>query len=105
MIQTDTKMPTHFQPSYFQTQLFQEVNKTKTTKTRGGIFIDTERCKGCNLCVIACPVNTLSLSNETNAKGYSFSQVSSPETCVGCAACALVCPDACIKVYKVRIQQ
>ena len=24
-------------------------------KIKGAIVVDTERCKGCNLCVVACP--------------------------------------------------
>ena len=25
-------------------------------KIKGAIVVDTERCKGCNLCVVACPL-------------------------------------------------
>jgi len=71
-------------------------------KIYGAVTVDKERCKGCNLCVVACPTDTLSLkAQEVNDRGYHFAYMSNPETCIGCAACATVCPDACIEVYRV----
>ena len=72
-------------------------------KIKGAVVIDTERCKGCNLCVVACPIGTLSLSKmEVNHKGYAYCCDEHAENCIGCASCALVCPDACITVYKYK---
>lgn len=72
-------------------------------KMRGAVVVDTERCKGCNLCVVACPYDVLELSPKAvNLKGYRYSQMFHPDNCVGCTACATVCPDACITVYRVR---
>lgn len=73
-------------------------------KIKGAVVVDTERCKGCDLCVVACPSNVLTLSKEVNDKGYSYSYMATPDDCIGCAACAYVCPDACITVYKVKLQ-
>ena len=72
-------------------------------KLQGAVVINTDRCKGCDLCVVACPSKVLSLSKDTNAKGYAFSKMQNPENCTGCAACAYVCPDACITVYRSKI--
>ncbi len=72
-------------------------------KIKGAVVVDTERCKGCDLCVIACPSNVLGLAKDLNSKGYNFSYMARPDDCVGCAACAYVCPDACITVYKVKL--
>lgn len=72
-------------------------------KFKGAVVVNTERCKGCDLCVVACPTNVLVLSNDANSKGYSFSKMENSDDCVGCAACAMVCPDACITVYKVKL--
>ncbi|MDD2287079.1 MAG: 4Fe-4S binding protein [Paludibacter sp.] len=69
-------------------------------KFKGAIVVNTERCKGCDLCVVACPKDVLALSTDANTKGYNFSFMDNPEACIGCAACAQVCPDACITVYK-----
>ena len=70
---------------------------------KGAIVVDTERCKGCGLCVGACPVKILGLSlKEVNKRGYPFS-MQLEDKCIGCAACAIGCPDGCISVYKTKI--
>ncbi len=72
-------------------------------KIKGATVVDTERCKGCNLCVVACPLDVLELtSKEVNKKGYHFAHQVKEDTCTGCAACATVCPDGCIAVYRVK---
>ena len=38
-------------------------------KIKGAIVVDTERCKGCNLCVVACPLDVIALNKEVNMKG------------------------------------
>lgn len=74
-------------------------------KIHGAVVVDTERCKGCNLCVIACPTDAIELTQtEVNRKGYPFCTDPRPEACIGCASCALVCPDACITVYKLKAE-
>lgn len=71
-------------------------------KVIGAVDINQEICKGCNLCVVACPTDVLSLqAKEVNDRGYHFAYTMNPEQCIGCASCALVCPDACIEVYRV----
>ncbi len=72
-------------------------------KVVGAITVDTEMCKGCNLCVVACPADVLSLNINVNAKGYNYAYMNNPEKCVGCSSCAEVCPDACITVYRVKL--
>lgn len=71
------------------------------SKMKGAIVVDEERCKGCNLCVVACPLDLLSLAEKAvNKKGYRFAQQVMEEACNGCASCAIVCPDGCITVYR-----
>ena len=71
------------------------------SKMKGAVVVNTERCKGCNLCVVACPTHTLALTTgEVNHKGYAYSYMAQPDTCIGCSTCAIVCPDGCITVYK-----
>ena len=70
-------------------------------KIYGAVDINTERCKGCDLCVVACPTDVLSLQpNEVNNRGYHFAFAIAPDKCIGCASCATVCPDGCITVYR-----
>ena len=58
-------------------------------------------CKGCGLCVRACPKNVLALSKtKLNAKGYHPAEVADPENCIGCASCARTCPDVVIHIEK-----
>lgn len=73
-------------------------------KIKGAVVVNTERCKGCDLCVVTCPTNVLLLSKQVNAKGYNFAYMETPDACVGCSSCGHVCPDACITVYKVRVE-
>ena len=65
-------------------------------KFRGAIVVDTEHCKGCSLCVVACP--------DVNGKGYHYAYMKNPEACIGCASCGLVCPDSVITVYKKNVE-
>jgi len=68
-------------------------------KARGDIIINIEKCKGCELCVVACPEDVIAMSKEVNQKGYLYA-VKIEDTCTGCTNCALVCPDAVITVYR-----
>ena len=70
-------------------------------KMRGATVVDVERCKGCSLCVVACPMGVLALSTKSvNQKGYNYAQAVKEELCTGCTSCAVVCPDGCISVYR-----
>lgn len=73
-------------------------------KIKGTIIVDVERCKGCGICVPACPTDTLALAVQVNGKGYSYSYMANPDNCIGCANCAVMCPDSCITVYKQKFE-
>lgn len=65
------------------------------------IIVDEQVCKGCSMCVFACPLKIIALSKEKlNAKGYHPAQLIEESKCVGCAACATMCPDTAITVEK-----
>lgn len=65
---------------------------------RGTVVLDAERCKGCELCIPACPPKVLRMSTKRNASGYLLPELL--EGCTGCGACLLVCPDFCFEVYR-----
>ena len=68
---------------------------------RGLVIIDEDRCKGCGLCVSACPKQVLQLAEgRFNVKGYRPVEVIAPEACTGCARCAVICPDVVFTVYR-----
>lgn len=60
-----------------------------------------ELCKGCGLCVQACPRHILALAEDRiNHKGYRPATNKNSADCTGCAVCARNCPDVVIEVYK-----
>jgi 2-oxoglutarate ferredoxin oxidoreductase subunit delta len=68
-------------------------------KIRGDISIDIEKCKGCELCIVACPQDALALAKDINKQGYHYALLVE-DVCNGCTSCSLVCPDAVITVYR-----
>ncbi len=72
-------------------------------KVKGSIVVDLEICKGCELCIVACPTQVIALSPEVNSKGYNYAYPVNPDNCNGCTNCAIVCPDGAITVYRTKI--
>ena len=65
------------------------------------LTFDTNRCKGCGLCVEACPKGRLAIARDKiNQKGHHPAEITDQEKCAGCAFCAMMCPDCVIKVER-----
>ena len=63
-------------------------------KIKGAIVVNTDRCKGCQLCIYACAKDVIALaSKKVNISGYPYVEAVRPDDCVGCASCAIVCPE------------
>lgn len=61
----------------------------------------TDFCKGCGLCVDACPKQVLALAKDKiNKKGHYPVEAVHPDKCIGCAFCATMCPDCVIMVER-----
>lgn len=72
---------------------------TEPTVTRGTLVIDVDACKGCELCIDACPPHVLEMtSTEVNARGYRY-PVLHPG-CIACHLCTAICPDFVFQVYR-----
>ena len=71
----------------------------RTVISRGTVVIAVEACKGCELCIPACPPQVLVMTTaEVNARGFRFPRLA--PGCTGCRACLDVCPDFCFEVLK-----
>lgn len=67
---------------------------------KGWIEVNDLYCKGCGLCVGACPKQVLELDmDRLTPKGYHPVYLIS-DGCTGCGICSIVCPDAAITVYR-----
>ncbi len=65
------------------------------------ISFKTDVCKGCGLCVAACPKKLVVLDETViNAKGHHPAKCTDSDACVGCASCAIMCPDCVITIEK-----
>ena len=66
----------------------------------GWIEVNELHCKGCGLCVSACPQDVMSLDmSRLTPKGYHPVHLHT-DGCTGCGICAIVCPDAALTVYR-----
>ncbi len=89
-----TGLSTPNQPVHIATVISQEGRKPKSLVT-----VLSEYCKGCELCVHACPTGNLSLSDQLNRKGYHpavFTFEGTHGPCSACGICYWVCPDMAI---------
>ena len=68
---------------------------------KGKVVIDREMCKGCYLCIKACPVDVLKKDSTLNASGlYPVEPAEGTASCIACGNCYEVCPDVCIQVFE-----
>ena len=68
---------------------------------RGDVQIAAHLCKGCCLCVAACPPGVLSQSRFLNRQGY-YAIAYSGSGCTGCGICFYVCPEPGAITVRVR---
>ena len=68
---------------------------------KGKILIDADSCKGCYLCIEACPKGLIQKSDNLNINSYYPAEfIDKDESCNGCMLCALICPEVSIEVYR-----
>ncbi len=67
----------------------------------GRVKIDETFCKGCALCISACPQHLLQTAKHVSKTSYHPAELVDPGgKCTGCGLCALICPDVAIEVYR-----
>jgi 2-oxoglutarate ferredoxin oxidoreductase subunit delta len=59
---------------------------------RGSVEMNSEECKGCGLCVEACPPKVLRMRDGLNRYGYHTAEYLGAG-CTGCGICFFVCPE------------
>jgi NAD-dependent dihydropyrimidine dehydrogenase PreA subunit len=63
-----------------------------TQTDRGAVITNPEECKGCGLCVAACPPKVLRLATQLNRYGYHCAEYTG-SGCTGCGICYFACPE------------
>ncbi len=61
-------------------------------RDRGLLRVNEEECKGCGLCVAACPPKAIAMGEHLNRYGYRTAHYKG-EGCSACGICFLVCPE------------
>lgn len=59
---------------------------------RGLLQVDVNECKGCGLCIEACPPKVIQLSEHLNRYGYRTATYLG-RGCTGCGICFMACPE------------
>lgn len=72
--------------------------KKAPSKKRNAITLVSVYCKGCGLCVDACPTGTLLLEDVMENKFGVCVKIDAPDYCIGCKMCENKCPDFAIFV-------
>ncbi|MFH0702988.1 MAG: 4Fe-4S dicluster domain-containing protein [bacterium] len=73
-------------------------------KGKAKVYVYTNLCKGCGLCITKCPINLkgencLKWSKETGL--YATPAVEpDPKKCIACGICEMTCPDSAIRIEK-----
>lgn len=81
---------------------YDKKKKIRTENLRMAITfkISEDSCKGCGLCIPACPKKLLNFSEKLNKLGYKPIANSDVGICTACGACAKMCPDMVFYIEK-----
>lgn len=77
-----------------------EITVSYQDKNAGRVEVEGDLCKGCYICIEACPPGVLVVSKSINKMGYRPAEYSG-DRCTACGICFYVCPEPdSIRVYK-----
>jgi len=69
-----------------------EKHMNTVKQDRGLLQVDVNECKGCGLCMEACPLHLIRISQELNHYGYRTAEYLGAG-CSGCGICYMACPE------------
>jgi len=64
------------------------------------IEINSNLCKGCDICIELCPTDVFKKSEKLNRMGYYLPVVANMKNCTGCRLCDLMCPEMAIVITE-----
>jgi NAD-dependent dihydropyrimidine dehydrogenase PreA subunit len=67
-------------------------SERETLTTGNHIIIEPGECKGCRLCVEACPKDCIIIGSQINVLGYQHAHFAKGG-CTACGLCYYVCPE------------
>ncbi|MCL1828177.1 MAG: 4Fe-4S binding protein [Oscillospiraceae bacterium] len=74
--------------------------KIKNPAKKGKAVIEPHFCKGCGLCIDACPTGVLLFREAPDNRWGVEVEIDGPDYCSGCGMCEMICPDFAIFAYK-----
>lgn len=57
------------------------------------VYVDSERCDGCELCLVYCPVDVFEVSHKATAVR--------PQNCLGCRTCEAICKSKAVIITEI----
>jgi 2-oxoglutarate ferredoxin oxidoreductase subunit delta len=66
---------------------------------KGKVKVNADYCKACEMCIIVCPNEVISLGSHINKMGYRAAEADAEKKCTACKLCATMCPEGAIDIY------
>jgi len=81
-------------------ELFKIPQLVENKEKKFNLFLNKNRCQGCEICVAVCPTGILEMGDELNMRIAYLPRVKEGKEkyCTGCRRCEFGCPAWCIYV-------
>lgn len=71
-----------------------------TAPANTAVWVNSDRCKACDICVDVCPAGVLSMKADPHSTLGANIEIIAMDSCIGCHECELSCPDFAIYVAE-----